>query len=100
MASALKLLVFLWFLSTFYSEFCFSRSEETELFLFSRGSFFTIFIFWMFLEFLSVDIESAYRGAVFDLEIPYCFRLHTKLSIHHIFPVYFSLRAGKQKLGS
>ena len=37
------------------------------------------------LEFLSVTIDSAYRGAVFDLEIPSCFLLHTKLSI------YFSL---------
>ena len=37
------------------------------------------------LDFLSVTIDSAYRGAVFDLEIPSCFFLHTKLSI------YFSL---------
>ena len=43
------------------------------------------------LEFLSVTIDSAYRRAVFYLDIPSCFFLHTKLSIYHSFPVYFSL---------
>ena len=91
MASALKLLVFLWFSSTFCLEFFFSLSEGTEFFLFSLGSFVLLSLFFeCCLEFLSVAIHSPCRGVVFDLEIPSCLLLHTKLSIYHIIPVYFS----------
>ena len=93
----LETLCFLWFPSTFCSEFFVSLSEETELFLFSLGSLFCyLYFFGCYLEFLSVTIDPAYRGAVFDLEIPSCFFLYTKLSIYHIFPVYFSLSWGKK----
>ena len=87
MTFALKLLVFLWFPSTFCPEFCFSLSEETEeeTFCLADTAFFLSLFFGFSLEFLSVTIDSAYRGAVFDLEIPSYFFLHTKLSI------YFSL---------
>ena len=87
----LKTPCFLWFASTFCPEFCFILSEETELFLFSWDSFLLSLFFGCSLEFLSATIDSAYRGVVFDLEIPPCFLLHTKPSIYHIFPVYFSL---------
>ena len=50
MTFALKLLVFVWFLSTFCPEFCFSLSEETEeeTFCLADAAFFAIFIFWIF----------------------------------------------------
>ena len=55
MASALKFLVFLWFLSTFCSDFFFSLSEETEFFLFSLGS---LFCYLYFLDVLWNSYQS------------------------------------------
>ena len=63
--------------------------KKLNSFCLADVAFFTIFIFWVFFEIptipTSVTIDSAYRAAVLDLEIPSCFLLHTKLSI------YFSL---------
>ena len=56
----LEIPLFLWFPSSFCSEFSFSLSEETEFFLFSLGSLFCyLYFLGCFLEFLPVTIDSA-----------------------------------------
>ena len=63
--------------------------NKLNSFCLADAAFFAIFIVWVFFGIptipTSVTIDSAYREAVFDLKIPSCLLLHTKLSI------YFSL---------
>ena len=63
--------------------------NKLNSFCLADAAFFAIFIVWVFFGIptipTSVTIDSAYREAVFDLKIPFCLLLHTKLSI------YFSL---------